>query len=260
MSRPVITLKCGGSVITDESAIPRVVAETRRWIDEGWQVVLVVSAIGETTNRLIELAARLADQPADAPYAALLATGEARSAAACALALAHAGIDAALIQVHQLNLRTCGHPIDAAPVSIDVDRLRGALAHHDALVLPGFVGCDERGDFTLLGRGGSDLTALFAARQLGARCRLVKDVDGWFVRDPALDPESPRYETLHWDDALACPAPIVQTKAVAYARELDQPFEIAALDSTTPTHVGPVATRVRSRARGRISTLEEVRP
>ena len=53
MSRPVITLKCGGSVITDESAIPRVVAETRRWIDEGWQVVLVGSAIGETTNRLI---------------------------------------------------------------------------------------------------------------------------------------------------------------------------------------------------------------
>ncbi|MAE94372.1 MAG: homoserine dehydrogenase [Deltaproteobacteria bacterium] len=238
MSAETIVIKLGSSVLPDDAAALRGVQEIYREVRAGRRVVCVVSAFGDTTDTLCARARDLAPRANEALYAEFLATGEAAAVLAFALALDGGGIPVETLDVHGLALATTGATLDATPVSVDVEALNRALEKAPVVVVPGFVGKDANGRSTLLGRGGSDLSAIFIAHALEAACRLVKDVDGWFEDDPARTGPAPRrYATLHWDDAIASPAPIVQAKAVEWARRLDRPFEVAALESSGPTTV-----------------------
>ncbi|GJQ30279.1 MAG: hypothetical protein HBSAPP03_21630 [Phycisphaerae bacterium] len=234
--RKVIVLKLGGSVLTGEDSIQAAVGEVRRWVDGGWRVVAVVSAFEGHTDRLLASAARFGREPW--ATAALVATGEQTSAAVLALALAQAGVSAATLDAAGLGLATTSIPLDADPVSLHPAAVPNALREHAALVVPGFIGRDQHARTTLLGRGGSDLTALFIAARLGARCRLVKDVPGLFERDPRLDPAARLYRTLSWDGALQLDGGIVQHKAVRLAKAHRLAFEVAALGADEATRVG----------------------
>jgi homoserine dehydrogenase len=149
--------------------------------------------------------------------------------------------------------------VDANPISVDCAAVRRALAAAPVVVVPGFVGVDAHRQFTLLGRGGSDLTALFLAHQLGAsRCRLIKDVDGLYDRDPALElpgPAARRYESLTWDGALELDGKIVQHKAVRFARDRGLEFEVGAFGSESATRVGPCAARFADESTGALSAV-----
>lgn len=250
MRDPVIVLKFGGSVLRDESDLTLGVREIVRWRQRGHRVVAVVSAFEGTTDALLARARAVSpDADADAT-AMLLATGELTTASLLTLALTQASVPSWVLGPHAIGLRTRGLAADAEPASINTAAIRDALHDRGVVVVPGFVGVGERGNFTLLGRGGSDLTALFIAAELGAACRLIKDVDGLYDRDPALPgPPAARYAALPWAGALALDGGIVQHKAVRLARDRGLAFEVGAFGRDDVTTVGPVEAAWHERGR-----------
>ena len=151
-------------------------------------------------------------------------------------------------------MRVAGSTLDSEPVAIDAPALERALAAHPILVLPGFLGLDEEGRIALLGRGGSDLTALALAAALGAeRCVLLKDVDGLYARDPAAPgPQPKRFAELAYANALALDEGIVQQKAIRHAARTGTAFEVGRIGGIAPTRVGPTRTRTGSGERPRV--------
>jgi len=247
---PVTVLKLGGSVLTGGDAVFRAVREIDAEVRRNRRVVAVVSAEWGATDGLERLARRFAAEAETSAYAALLATGEARSAACLALALESCGVSTELLEAHRLGLRTQGPRHEAEPVAV-ASVLREALHERCAVVVPGFVGLRPDGSTTLLGRGGTDLTAVFLAHHLGAEsCRLLKGVDGWYTSDPErrAGPAPRRFAVLHWDDAVRFGAPVVQERAVRLARRLGRPFEVRAPGSSAGTRVGPWPSRLEEPA------------
>jgi homoserine dehydrogenase len=243
VSDPIIVLKFGGSVLLDELHVRAAAEEVSRFVREGYRVVAVVSALEGTTDRLLSQAKHYGPRPHEAATATLLATGELTSTALLGLALDALGVSVETLDAAGIGLRTSGDVLDSSPVALDVEAVRGALSRVRAIVTPGFVGRDDLNRTTLLGRGGSDLTALFIARRLGASCRLVKDVDGLYEWDPAKAGPAPRrYESMGWEGALALDGTIVQHKAVRWAREHGLAFEVGALGDREGTRVGPYDT------------------
>lgn len=251
-------LKFGSSVLGSESDVPVVVEEIAGFLRRDWRVVAVVSAIGDGTDRLIAAARAVApaerrSTDAESAFAALLGTGEAASAALIALALDHGGVASAVLDVGRVGPFTRGPRLDATPHAFDTASVRHALDERPVAILPGFVGRDERGRHTLLGRGGSDLTSLFVARALRAdRCRLLKDVDGVYEHDPALRglPAPRRFATLDWEGALRLEDCILQQKAVQFAYRHRLQFEVSACAATGGTVVGALRSRFATNLRG----------
>ncbi len=247
MRHPVIVLKFGGSVLRDESAVRVAAGEVARFVAEGWRVVAVVSALEGTTDRLLAQSRRYGDRPHPPSVALLLATGELTSAALLGLTLAERGLGVETLDAASIGLRTTDDALDASPVSLDEPTVLGALARVPVVVVPGFVGRDSAGRTTLLGRGGSDLTALFIADRLGAACRLVKDVDGLYEWDPAAPgPRPRRYATLPWEQALRLDGTIVQHKAVRWALERGLAFEVSCIGGRDASRVGDEHTSFAS--------------
>jgi homoserine dehydrogenase len=231
-------LKFGSSVLRAEEDLPLAVHEIYREWRRGAQVLAVVSAFGDTTDGLLARAECLCLGPEPAALAALLATGEATSAALLGLALARAGVPAKVLDPAQAGLLTRGGRLDAELISADTERLHEEL-RRGVVVLPGFVGRDAEGGTTLLGRGGSDLTALFLAEQLGGRCVLVKDVDGLYTADPARPAlaRPRRFERVSWGTAAAVGGKVVQPKAVRFAESRWLGFEITSPGAAVSTEV-----------------------
>ncbi len=233
MVNSLTVLKFGSSVLPTEEALPVAVREITHWVERGHKVIAVVSALGETTDRLLARTSRYAAawRPADeAAVAALLATGEATTVALLGLALAAAGRPANVLDAAAIGLKTEGPLLDARAIDVDRGAVHRALADRPIIVVPGFLGRDDRGRTTLLGRGGSDLTALFLAGELLAdQCVLLKDVDGLYDRDPSEDPANARrYLRANYEDVLRLTGGIVQHKAVRYARDRRTQFTVAA--------------------------------
>ena len=239
----IVVLKFGSSVLRSEDDLPIVVHEVYRWWRDGAQVIAVVSAFGDTTNALMRRAEKVCARPCKSVLPSLLATGEATAAALLALALKKAGITARLLDEVQVRLRTVSGSTDAVPVSVDVARLVRESARA-VVVLPGFVGRNESGDRTVLGRGGSDLTALFLAHRLQARCVLIKDVDGLYTDDPASSARPSRFTHASHATAIQIGGRVVQTKAARFAAAHDLHFNITAIGAQNETEVGPFTDRL----------------
>lgn len=260
---PLVVLKLGGSVLRDPSDLSAAVHEVYRYVRRGARVLAVVSAFQGRTDGLARVAAALGADADPSDVARLLAVGEAESAAALVLALDRAGIPAEALEPRDVGPTCVGSPVDAEPIALDVAAFEAAFTHTSVVVFPGWVGRTAAGRPAVLGRGGSDLTALFAAHQLGAaRCVLLKDVEALYERDPAAprEPGAPaprRLVRASWDDACALAeagAGILQPKAVSFAREHGLAFEVAGAGGTTGTHVDAGPT-VRSAWRGEARPL-----
>jgi homoserine dehydrogenase len=235
----IVVLKFGSSVLRSESDLPRVVHEIYQHWRSGSQVLVVVSAIGNTTDRLLGLAKAICTEPEESALAMLLATGEAKASALLGIALHRAGIPTKVLDPAQAGLRTIGDELDSEVVAVDVARLRAEL-ERSVVVLPGFTGRNEEGAATLLGRGGSDLSAVFIAHQLDARCILLKDVDGLYTSDPTcVGAAQPlRFRHVKYETALRVDGAIVQDKAVRFAAECSLPFEITCVGASRGTQIG----------------------
>ncbi len=236
----LIVLKFGGSVLRDDASLRLAVHEIYRWRRDGYQVVAVVSALAGQTDALLRHACDICDFAAPNAVAALVSTGEQHSAALLGLHLDRAGVPACVLTPGAIRLVAGGPPLDADPVSLDDAVVRRALERDGVVVVPGYVAHDSHGRTVVMGRGGSDLTALFLAHRLCAdRCRLIKDVDGLYECDPALGTGRPgRYARISWSDALATDGTVVQHKAIAFAQKARLPFELGGLNGVRPTEVG----------------------
>ena len=236
----ITVLKFGSSVLGSDADLSLVVKEIARWRRRGHRLVAVVSAIGNTTDALTQRALAISTQPVDSFIASLLATGETESAALLGIALTEAGIKATVLDAVQAGLFTSGSTLDAALKDVKTSVILNAL-ETDVVVIPGFVGRDEHNPTTLLGRGGSDLSALFIADRLGADCRLVKDVDGLYTSDPnsALNRVADRFDRVSYDTTLRIGGAVVQRKAVEFAQAQRLSFYISSIDSQFGTEVGP---------------------
>ncbi len=254
-------LKFGSSVLASHTGLQRAVEEVYRLRREGAKIIAVVSALGESTDLLIAEARRIAPDPSPHALAVLLATGESKSVALLTMACLRSGITACPVASHEIDLLTTSDSLDASPISVGSEKIGALLVENDVLVVPGFVGHDGFGRTTLLGRGGSDLTAVFLAQAIGAKkCRLLKDTEGVFEWDPDGPGPRPRsFTNLHYADAKSLGGIILQKKAIALAEARKQSIEVAKPASNFCTVIGsrPSTQRVATPTSGpdRISVL-----
>lgn len=235
----IVVLKFGSSVLRSEEDLPRAVHEIYRWWRSGVKVFAVVSALGDTTDNLNKQAERIGGLSDPSILAKLLATGEAASSALLGLSLKKFAIPARVLDANQAGLRTKNGPLDGQLVSVDLTHLYRA-AEHSVVVLPGFVGQDAAGETTLLGRGGSDYSALFLAHQLSAECVLLKDVDGLYTSDPSLSSRRAlRFGKVSYDTAVRLGGALIQQKAIRFAAEHRLNFTITSIGAGASTEVGP---------------------
>ena len=230
-------LKFGSSVLECEADVPRVVQEIYRHVRDGEKVVAVVSALAGETDALLAQAERLGGDNAPGALVARLArVGELRSAALLALALSRVGLNAVTLDPHELGLRAEGDPLDSDLAEIDRALVRKRLEESDVLVVPGFIADHAEHGVVTLGRGGTDLSAVFVAARLGAeRVRLIKDVDGVYDADPAAAPDAHRYAQLGYEEAERVSAGLVQGKALRHAAAAGLRVEVACLGSREAT-------------------------
>ncbi len=240
-----IVLKFGGSVLLDEQRLRIAVHEIYRWRREGWQVVAVVSALFGRTEELIARCSTLHPTTSPVSKAAVIALGERESSTLLGVHLDRAGIPARVLTPDAVSLIATGDALDADPLTIDTRVIEHALETDGVVVIPGFVAINESGETVTLGRGGSDLTAVFLAHTLGAeKCRLIKDVDALYESDPAKDTSTPpiRYGYASYADALATDGSIIQHKAIRYAQRFGLEFELGRFNGTRATTIGPSHT------------------
>jgi len=241
----IVLLKFGSSVLRTPNELPGAVHEIYRWYRDGHRVIAVVSAIGDTTNQLLAAGRALTESPEPYALAELLATGERESAALLGIGLDRAGIRARVVDPREIGLVALGTVLDSEPVNVNRERLRAFLAVSAVLAVPGFFGFDEKQRLHLLGRGGSDLTAVFLAAATNAsRCRLVKDVDAVYEADPAtaLARRPRRFAALNYAQALESAGPLIQPKAVHFLDRQQRNAEVAALARGYESLVGDCPT------------------
>ncbi len=219
----LIVQKFGGSSVADAESIKRVakrVVETRK---AGHEVVVVVSAMGDTTDELLDLAKEIVPIPAGRELDMLLTAGERISMALLAMAIRSLGMEARSYTGSQAGLITDAQYGSARIVDVTPGRVRDALDAGAIAIVAGFQGFNRgTGDITTLGRGGSDTTAVALAAALGADiCEIYTDVDGVFTADPRVVPKARRIDRISSEEMLelaAAGAKVLYIRAVEYAR------------------------------------------
>jgi homoserine dehydrogenase len=257
LARRLRVLKFGSSVLATPEDMATLVSEVYAHVRRGRKVVAVVSALAGETDRLLREARALGLPHETGWLPAHVVQGEARSSLLAALACDRVGLDAAVLTVRELGLRGEGPACELHPVALDGSALRDALARHEVVIVPGFGALDGRGRVGLLGRGGSDMTAVFLAAELGLdRVTLVKDVDGLYDRDPAEDPQhARRYDRACWSTARAVGREVIQPQAIGLAEARGLEIEIVAAGGRPGTIIGRSATAPRPPARRRRTRL-----
>lgn len=236
--------KYGGSSLADPEKLRRAAARAVELAHQGRQVVVVVSAQGDTTDRLIQAAGAVTPQPDPRELDALLATGEQISGALLAMAIDRMGQPAVSLTGWQAGLQTDDVPGNARILGLAGDRISRELARGRIVVVAGFQGISPLGDITTLGRGGSDTTAVALAAFLGASaCQIFTDVDGVYDRDPRRFPGSNRYDYLCYEDMLRLienGAQVLHNRSVELARAHGLRLEVLSARTGAPgTIVGP---------------------
>lgn len=234
--KPIVVLKFGSSVLEGPDDIPRVVSEIYRIVRTGRRVVAVVSAFAGLTDRLIQEATNAGAPHDNVNAPAYIALGEETSAALLALACDQAGLCAIGLKSNEVGIIAEGSPFDASPIGFLDSAFTQALQQHDVIIVPGFVARDRAGRTLLLGRGGSDLTAVFLGDKLGAeRVRLVKDVDGVYEADPAVKASARRFARVDWSSARAVAGQLIQPKAIDFAAARHLTVEVGCIGADEAT-------------------------
>ena len=227
----LVVQKYGGSSLTDADSIKRVarrIVETRK---AGNEVCVVVSAMGDTTDQLLDLAQQVSPLPPAREMDMLLTAGERMSMALVAMAIANLGHTARSFTGSQAGVITDSAHGKARIIDVTPGRIRGALDNGDIAIVAGFQGVSaDSKDITTLGRGGSDTTAVALAAALHADvCEIYTDVDGVFTADPRIVPNARKIARLSNEEMLelaACGAKILHLRCVEYARRFDMPIHV----------------------------------
>ena len=226
----ILVQKFGGTSVADSSKILAAARKAIRAHQEGYQVLVVVSAMGKNTDLLVNLAGEIHENPPAREMDMLLSTGEQVSIALMAMAIDSLGHEAVSMVGSQLGIVTDSAHTKARIQSISTDRILKALNSGKIVIAAGFQGVDNSMNITTLGRGGSDTTAVALAAALGAEiCEINTDVDGVYTTDPRLLPEARRVSKISYDEMLelaSAGAGVMHNRAIEFAKRFNVPVHV----------------------------------
>lgn len=249
----IVVQKFGGTSVATADRIKAAARRASLARQEGHQVVVVVSARGDTTDELIELAHQISEDPPAREMDMLLSTGEQISIALMAMAIQEMGQPAVSFTGAQVGIVTDATHTKARIKSIRTDRMRRALDEGKIVIVAGFQGIDEQGNITTLGRGGSDTTAVALAAVLKhdrpggqeVRCEIYTDVDGVYTTDPRIVPEARKLDYISYDEMLelaSLGAGVMHSRSIEFAKKFDVPLHVrSSLTDNPGTWIVPEA-------------------
>ena len=257
-ARPVVVQKYGGSSLADAEHIHNVAARIQLRRDDGVDVIVVVSAMGDSTDELISLSEAVAGgtQPDAREMDTLLSTGELVSSTLMAMALKARGCDSISLSGIQAGIKTDAVHGSARIADINTDRIRTELDKGRIVIVAGFQGLAESGDITTLGRGGSDTTAGALAVAVDAeRCEIYTDVDGIYTTDPRLTDKARKLSEIGFDEMLemAVLGAKMNPRSIELGAVYDMPVYVASSFSSEPgtlIHGGEQTMEVRKAVTG----------
>ncbi len=235
---PLIVQKFGGTSVADPQKILAAARKAVRAHQQGNQVVVVVSAMGKNTDRLIELAKQISAKPAAREMDMLLSTGEQVTIALMAMAVDSMGYDAVSLTGGQIGIKTDSSHTKARIHSIATERIKGLLDEGKIVIAAGFQGIDDDLNITTLGRGGSDTTAVSLAAVLGAdQCEIYTDVDGIYTTDPRKLPDAKRVSQVCYDEMLelaSLGAGVMHSRSIEFGKKFNVPIHVRSSMSDQP--------------------------
>ena len=252
----LIVQKYGGSSVANGERIKNVACRIAKAREEGNQVVVVVSAMGDTTNELIKLAQQVTEQPSDRELDVLLSTGELVSSTLLAMALKDLGYKAVSLTGAQAGIQTDSSYSRARILRVDPKRIINELEKGNIVIVAGFQGVTPNMDITTLGRGGSDTTAVALAASLGAEiCQIYTDVEGVYTADPRLVPEASKLKEIGYEEMLELAsygARVIHPRAVELGELYNMPILVASSFSNSMGTVicKEASMEVRNKVRG----------
>jgi len=252
----LIVQKYGGSSVADAEKMKNVARRAIASREKGNQVVVVVSAMGDTTDDLIDLAHQIANQPDEREMDLLLSTGEIVSSTLLAMAIKSFGQKAISLSGGQAGIQTDGVYSQARIRAISPRRVKSELESGNIVVVAGFQGVTEAMEVTTLGRGGSDTTAVALAVSLKAdMCHIYTDVEGVFTADPRIVPEARRISEIDYEEMVEMAtygAKVMHPRAVETGQIHNMPILVACSFNEKPGTVirGGIPMEVRNKARG----------
>ncbi len=225
MHKGLIVQKFGGSSVANVERIRNVAKRVVGYRRRGFDLVVVVSALGDTTDELIELANKINTEPAEREMDMLLSTGEQISVALLAMAIHKLGFEAISFTGAQVGIITDTSHTRARILKINVDKIKEELRKGKIVIVAGFQGVTLNQDITTLGRGGSDLTAVGLAKELNAdECEIYTDVEGIYTADPRIEPRAHKIEKITYDEMLemaSLGAQVMQSRSIEVAKKFN---------------------------------------
>lgn len=264
--RDIIVQKFGGTSVADTDKIKKVADAVIKEKDLGNDVVVVVSAMGHTTDYLVKMAKDISETPSSREMDMLLSTGEGVTIPLLAMAIQSKGYDAISLNAMQIGIMTENVHQKARIVDIKTDKLKENLNKGRIIVVAGFQGITEDGEITTLGRGGSDTSAVALAAALGAaRCDIYTDVEGVYTTDPRIVPNASRLETISYEEMLELArvgANVLHPRAVETAKQFDVPLRVRStfkLDNKGTLIIGAENMEIYQPVAGVAADLSQVR-
>ncbi|HTZ11182.1 MAG TPA: aspartate kinase, partial [Candidatus Margulisiibacteriota bacterium] len=230
MHKGLVVQKFGGSSVANVERIQSVAARVVSYKKKGFDLVVVVSALGDTTDELIELASKINTEPSEREMDMLLSTGEQISVALLAMAIHKLGFEAISFTGSQVGIITDSSHTRARIIKINADKIKEELKKGRIVIVAGFQGVTLNQDITTLGRGGSDLTAVALAKELAAdECEIYTDVEGIFTTDPRIEPRAKKIKEITYDEMLemaSLGAQVMQARSIEVAKKFDVPIHV----------------------------------
>ncbi|MDI6605539.1 MAG: aspartate kinase [Candidatus Omnitrophota bacterium] len=238
MHKGLIVQKFGGSSLVNVERIQKVAKRVAGYRKEGYDLVVIVSALGDTTDELIELANKINPRPSEREMDMLLSTGEQISVALLAMAIHKLGLEAISFTGAQVGIITDTAHTRARIIKINADKIKEALVCGKIVIVAGFQGVTLNQDITTLGRGGSDLTAVALATELKAdKCEIYTDVEGIYTTDPRIEPRAKKIEAITFDEMLemaSLGAQVMQARSIEVAKKFNVPLHVRSSFSDKP--------------------------
>lgn len=264
--KDIIVQKFGGTSVADTDKIKKVADAVIREKELGNDVVVVVSAMGHTTDYLVKMAKDISAKPSSREMDMLLSTGEGVSIALLSMALIEKGYEAVSLNAMQIGIMTENVHMKARIIDIKTDKLKNNLKKGKIIVVAGFQGITEDGEITTLGRGGSDTSAVALAAALKAkRCDIYTDVEGVYTTDPRIVPNASRLETISYEEMLELArvgANVLHPRSVETAKQFNVPLRVRStfkLENTGTLIIGAEDMEIYQPVAGVATDLSQVR-
>lgn len=252
MQNAIIVQKYGGSSVANVERIKKVAERIAGYKKKGYKLVVVVSALGDTTDELLELANGITDTPDERELDMLISTGEQVSVALLAMAVHKLGFDAISFTGGQVGIVTDRSHTKARIVDVNAERIRQELKKGKVVIVAGFQGINPDQEITTLGRGGSDITAVALAKTLKADfCEIYTDVEGVYTADPRIVKDAKKLSRISYEEMLelaSLGAQVMQARSMEVAKKFSVPLHIRSSFTGKP---GTIISK-------EVKTMEEV--